>query len=425
MSTDNLKDQIDRILADIDSNAPSPEEVDIVLATQTVSLVGKKPPQQPEPEEQPVVDLEKKRIIPVKWLLPIGIITLLLTLSFAIVILPLLHESATLFISPDRRTITTSGEITLPAREILTKSLSLSEQINTTGTAHQNATKAAGFVTFYNALQSPQLVPAGTLLLSANNIHVVTDQAAYIPAGNLATNGQITVSAHTVTVGSTGNIPTGAINGQCCRENVFVRNSQFTGGQDAREYKTASEEDIKTAVADITSLITTQITTEAKKKLALQEAMLSPQCQNKTTSNPKPGVEAAQITVSLASACTVFAYNRADLTTQEQALLTKAINDQLGSGYQLVGELQETIDKIAANNKQLHISLTLTGDCLYHFTDQEIKNIQQQAAGKNRDQATQLLLQLRGVHTVGIQIGNGRTTIPTNLNTITVSVYEK
>ena len=45
--------------------------------------------------------------------------------------------------------------------------------------------------------------------------------------------------------------------------------------------------------------------------------------------------------------------------------------------------------------------------------------------GKSREQATAILLRLRGVHTAGVQIDNGKTTMPGSVQHIAISVFEK
>jgi hypothetical protein len=50
--------------------------------------------------------------------------------------------------------------------------------------------------------------------------------------------------------------------------------------------------------------------------------------------------------------------------------------------------------------------------------------MEQVIAGKSLEQATMLLLHLRGVHTVGIQIGNGKTTVPGDGRHIAINVYD-
>ena len=121
-----------------------------------------------------------------------------------------------------------------------------SQTVPTTGRTHQNATYATGYVTFYNALTQQQTIDAGTLLTGADGIQVVTDQIAYIPQANPPTFGQVTVSAHAVNAGSSGNINAGDINGTCCREYILVRNTNsFTGGQNSRDYQSVAKADIQ------------------------------------------------------------------------------------------------------------------------------------------------------------------------------------
>ena len=69
-----------------------------------------------------------------------------------------------------------------------------------------SAQPGRGRVTFYNAAPSVQTIAAGTLLTGKDGVEVVTDQDAVIPAGTLATNGQVTVAAHAVNLGPSGNI---------------------------------------------------------------------------------------------------------------------------------------------------------------------------------------------------------------------------
>jgi Baseplate J-like protein len=415
MQTDNLTEQIDKLLDEVDG----PDEPGIsdepITDGEFAELI----------EGEVIENPPKPNGVPIKWLIPVGLVSLALALVGVLVIAPLFAESATISITPDVQTVTATGDITLPARTLVHKTITLAEQVKTTGTAHQASTEAHGWVTFYNALQSPQTMPAGTLLVGADGIHVTTDGDAYIPSGTLATNGSATVSAHAAIVGIAGNIQAGDINGACCRDYVFAYNGAFSGGQDAREYTTATASDINTGSKELSSLITMQITTEAQKQLTSNEVMDSPQCQDKTVSTPKPGIEAAQVMVSVISDCSVYAYNRSDLTAQEQTLFTQAMNDQLGSGYAIVGNPHPIVTRTAFSKGTLLVSLTLVGKCVYHFQSSELQHIQQIAAGQSREQATALLLKLRGIHTVGIQIDNGKTTLPGNTQKIAISVYDK
>jgi hypothetical protein len=84
--------------------------------------------------------------------------------------------------------------------------LSQEQVVPTTGTGQQQAQAARGTITLYNALPQAQIVAAGTLLVGADGVQVVTEEDASLPAGSLSTNGQVTVDARALQVGLTGNI---------------------------------------------------------------------------------------------------------------------------------------------------------------------------------------------------------------------------
>ena len=410
-----MKEQIDKLLDEVDGpDEPGISEEPITDGEFAELIEGEVIENPPKPNG-----------VPIKWLIPVGLVSLALALVGVLVIAPLFAESATISITPDVQTVTATGDITLPARTLVSKTITLSEQVKTTGTAHQAAIQAHGWVTFYNALQTPQTVLAGTLLIGADGAHVTTDGDAYIPGGTLATNGSATVSAYTTIAGTTGNIQAGDINGACCRDYVFAYNGAFTGGQDARDYRTATAADVTAGSKELVSLITTQVTADAQQQLAATETMSLPQCQSKAVSTPKSGVEAAQVMVSVTSDCSVYAYNRSDLTAQEQILFTQAMNDQLGYGYVTAGNPTPIVTRTAFSKGTLLVSLSLVGKCVYHFQSSELQHIQQIAAGQSREQATALLLKLRGIHTVGVQIDNGKATLPGNAQKIAISIYEK
>src|SRR5947207_9473257 len=87
----------------------------------------------------------------------------------------------------------------------------------------ESASYATGLVTFFNALPSPQVISAGQLLIGNDGTHIITDETASIPAGSLATNGQVSVPAHVTISGNQGNIQAGDVSGPCCRDYVFAR----------------------------------------------------------------------------------------------------------------------------------------------------------------------------------------------------------
>jgi hypothetical protein len=169
---------------------------------------------------------------------------------------------------------------------------------------------------------------------------------------------------------------------------------------------------------------TTFPTTFDGNALGTGEAVLPPECTSKTTSSQNPGMGAAQITVSLASKCTAYAYSKADIQKKEATSFTDAISAQLGTGYQLEGGIQEQITGTLLDKTDVQITVSLSGKCIYHFTKDEISNIQRLITGKSQAQATILLLHTRGVHTVGIQIAGGRNDLPENPEASNIVVFD-
>ncbi len=206
---------------------------------------------------------------PRAWLLvSAGLVSVgLLLLLGLLLAAPLLAPTATVAILPQATTLSTTTTLTIvtvgtpdPAhaeiagRRLSTLTLSQAQTIPTTGLGHQDARAAHGLVTFYNALPEVQTIPAGTLLVGADGVEVVTDQQAVLPAAIPPTDGQMSVVAHAIRPGPGGNIEAGDIHGPCCRAYVLAQNqAAFTGGQDARMFPMLSQHDLDEAVDSLTA----------------------------------------------------------------------------------------------------------------------------------------------------------------------------
>ena len=287
----------------------------------------------------------------------------------------------------------------------------MSEQktVATTGIAQQEAQAAHGTLTFYNALPAPQTILAGQLLIGTDGVQVVTDQDAVIPAGTLATNGQLSVQAHAVIVGPGGNIAARDIYGPCCRENVFVQNdATFVGGQAAHSYQTATQQDIASVTTSIKTSLDQSIQAALQTQVESGETLLTPlDCQAQVSSDHQPGEQAAQVTVTINETCTAFAYQTAAL----HDLMSHALTQQaatLGEGYTATSDL--TIQVIQAHTSdQGTTTMQVKGTQTYGY---QLSEAQQQAlknhiAGKGKDQAMTLLLHTTGVQTVSIHVDSG------------------
>jgi hypothetical protein len=201
--------------------------------------------------------------------------------------------------------------------------MSKSETVPTTGRVHVPASQAHGWVTFYNGLLQPQTIAAGTLLIGSDGEQVVTDETAYVPAGDLTGNGQAAVWAHALNPGPEGNIKAGDITGPCCKPLIQAVNAAFSGGHDEIDYQAVTKADISTAT-------TTDLDAQLQHSLAGRMAPLPPPggavltpvpCTTHTASSKPVGAQAQQVTVTVTRDCTPAAYNASELERDLASLI--------------------------------------------------------------------------------------------------------
>jgi hypothetical protein len=353
------------------------------------------------------------------------VITLLLPLLtepiVTITIVPITRQidtTQTITVSTKART---QGIATVPGRSLSALTISQQKTVATTGQGHQNATQATGYITFYNAATYPQEIPAGTLLIGADGVQVVTDQTAYVPAGNLLTNGHTTVTAHALLAGPAGNIQGGDVYGPCCRVNVLVANSAFTSGQNARNYHMVQHSDIDGVTNDLKASLLQSAQAAFQQQTQPGETLLTPlPCTRTSMPNHAAGTEAAQVQVSLTVTCTGMVYNTQAMQQQVTQITTQEAIKQLGRGYSLSGTVNATITQATPKNNgsmaalQVHIASTWS----YHFTDQQQQRLMNSIAGKSRNTAISMLLHTPGVQSIAIS----SATLPTDIQHIRVIV---
>jgi hypothetical protein len=330
---------------------------------------------------------------------------------------------ATITILTTQTPITTHATLSLPAHHLTPLVFSQTQTINTTGHGHQPATQARGYVTFYNSLTQPQTIDAGTLLVGADNEQVVTNEPAYIPAGNLNTNGHATVSAHAVNYGSEGNIKAGDIYGACCRAFIQVVNTTFTGGQNERDFQAVAKTDIDKVVSNLTSLFQQTLQTYVLTHLSSDETLLVPfPCTTTIQSNYPIRAEATLVTVTFQKTCSPLSYNTSDLQHQAVNILAQDAQNHLGSGYTLQGSIATSITKTAIRQQTILLSVTCSGSWARAFNTRYLATL---IAGKTPDQAITILQQAQGVKNTGIHLEGLTDRIPKNPDRIHfVFLYE-
>jgi hypothetical protein len=446
---DNLnkkaKEDIDRILAEVDAAKPVKEHV---TAETTPTEPAEPAPTRlidihvydlPEGEEAPPSQEEQQKTsVPAQaeparrsrrhaFLLLVGGLGILLIAAIVtVVIYPLLTTIATATIIPTSKQISTistvivaTGQTTaaepIPGSMLSPVSMSQARTVTTTGRGHQDAQAAHGLVTFYNGAPYAQTVTSGTLLTGADGIQIVTDQDATIPAVNYPTLGQATVAAHTVITGPGGNIRAGDVYGPCCRLNVSAVSGPFTGGQEARDFQTVTQKDIDATVASLKNSVDQSVQAALKTQVAADQTLITPvSCQQSITPDHQVGEEATHVHVVLNETCTGATYNTQSFQHLLTQHMTQEASRQLGEGYTLTGTIENTIVEATP---QVHGTVTLqvrsTASYAYQFTEQQQQHLKVMIAGKTKAQATSILLQGEGVQSVSLSLSSGEQ-LPTD-----------
>ncbi len=363
----------------------------------------------------------------------IGAFCLLLAVALGTVtFLNMFAPSATVTIIPISTRITMTRTVTtvssnanaaqqqVPGRLLDTITLSQAKTVPATGTGHQQAQAAHGFITFYNALPAPQTIPAGELLTGADGVGVVTLQDAVIPAGTLATNGRVTVPAQAVNAGPQGNIAANDMYGKCCRDNVFVSNGPFRGGQDARLYQMVTQQNINSAVSSIKASLDQSVQAALSQQVQPNETLVTPvPCTSIVIPDHKAGEEASHVQVTVSETCRGEVYDTKALHDLLMQTMTQQATGQLGDGYGLVGDIQASVTKATLNSHQgtATLQVKVISTWTYQFSQAQQAQIKLALRGESKEEATTLLLHMPGVQTVSISTRNSDA-IPTDVQHI-------
>jgi hypothetical protein len=141
-----------------------------------------------EESEMPMRHRSRKRFI---FLVPLFILLFLAAGIASYVYLLPLAATATVIITPKTQTLhlTTTLAITrhpkgnqVQGRELKPISVTVTQTVHATGHGHQDAIRATGVMTFYNADSSPFTVAAGVSFTLSTGITIVTTQSVTIQA---------------------------------------------------------------------------------------------------------------------------------------------------------------------------------------------------------------------------------------------------
>lgn len=390
------------------------------------------PPEAQEPEEPPVVaELErapdtrprKKR----QWLGLAGLAaaSISLTVMVMLLVIPLLHPTATVTIIPAVTTVTATGTTEVQGRELGPLTSSQAKRVPATGTGHQTAWSAQGTITFYNGYTAAQTIPAGTLLQTASGVQIVTDADANVPAANPPMQGQASVVAHALQTGPAGNIKAYSIYGACCRAYILAENTAaFTGGQEARTFQAVVQGDMDSATRALKTSLMQSMNATFRAQLQPGEAITPPDCKVTSVSDHKAGEEGTQVSVTVTASCSAYAYQTGDVQAQATRTLTAGANEQLGEGYTVTGDPHVTVTGASMSGGLLRLTVKTQGTMVYQFGKAQLQAIKSHIAGMDKAEAAAWLARQKGVKAASIDVSVGDT-LPQDVRTIhcTILLY--
>ncbi len=143
------------------------------------------------------------------------------------------------------------------------------------------------------------------------------------------------MTAHALLAGASGNIRAGdiAVTGSALQ----VSNSQFSGGQDARDFSYVTKADIQGVVSVLTPQLLQSEQAALTAQLTNAESLAAPACTPGVNANHHAGEEAQSVTVTVSETCNAVAYNPKTLESAGERILATQEMKQLGSGYRLYG----------------------------------------------------------------------------------------
>jgi Baseplate J-like protein len=335
------------------------------------------------------------------------------------VLTSLFTPTATITVVTNSHQFSTNAVFTIPITTFKQVSFTEAGSSPTTGKGHQNATLAHGGVTFYNSLPQSQTIEAGTLVTGSDGVQVTTDEAAYVPAGSFSGNGQISVSAHAINPGESGNIGAGDISGTCCRAYILVRNNgAFTGGQNARDFQFVTTSDMK----DVQSTLFVKINGEkqkAQEQVPARDSLLSPiPCATSSQSNHRVGDEATNLSVTVTQNCTIASYSPQAFHKRLMTEFSQSILHQFGIGYTLLGSPTGHITDTKIQPGQIEFQVAAMALYGLDFSASRTNELSEQIAGKSRQATLNILKRETGVNKVTLDLPDGMNSLPTDTTKI-------
>lgn len=429
--TNNLEQEIRAVLASMDNQESQEQEREAQTSPEQIEDIyvlilrehGEAEEDQPQVVESEPVKPPDKPPQPFPYLM-LGIVLICSIPMLASIMLQVyLFQNppiATITIIPKSQHVTLSGTLQI-GRVLQPITISQSATTATTGQGHQDARAATGTVTFFNGLFTQQFVASGTVYTGQDGVEIVTTEDATIPKGDPSSGyGTLTVTAQAIQAGSTGNIQPGDIN-ITINNGLLVKNNQFQGGQDERNFQTVAKNDIDITAATLKPTLIQSMSGAFQGQLKQSEQLYILPCNPTVTSDHRVGDEAIQVKVTVSETCSAVAYDIQALETRASALLTSKAQANL-AGYSLFGDIQIKVNQASVsrtNTTTVFLSFQATGTWIYGLSRQSQEQIKKMIAGKPKDQAVKIIASMPGIERASLSWGDD-TKLPKDRNNIHV-----
>ena len=416
----------------IESVALTPQTEETPVTQTPLPLVEEEPQEETAQRPEPTPPSAKRQVKRSFVLIPLVLLSILAADIASYLFLLPLTASATITITPKAKSLHTDTTFTIATnpkagevqgRPLVASSFTKSKTVPATGHAHDDATSAAGVLTFYNANSQSYTISAGTSF-TVQRVTVVTDNDVTVQAAVPPSFGIGITAAHTIQAGAVGNIPAHTIDTRCCGSQFLTatNTTPFTGGQDARSYSFIQSSDIQNAATDLLASLTPKSTAVLNNETRPGEQLVTPLCTPRTNSSQQPGTEAASVTVSVTQTCYSVAYLTDSLNQAATSTLAHAINL---ANYQQEGTVQVTVNAETYTNHTARLKVSLAGIWVYHFTQAQLTALTRHIAGESQQEAKTTIERVDGVAQVSIHLQrlDFRSSLPTNPQHISIQFF--
>jgi hypothetical protein len=289
----------------------------------------------------------------------------------------------------------------------------------------QSAQASTGRITFYNSNPTDVTVLAGTDFI-VGRIHVITDAAVDVPAGNAGVSfGVKSVSAHSSVPGTIGNIQALVINRGCCGAGVVAKNNaDFTGGQDPQNYIAVAQSDIDNAANPLKTAQMANAQRGLQAQLKPNESVIgSATCNPKIITDHLAGDKASNVTVTVSVDCRAIVYDHASAQSLATNLLKQDAATNPGAGYTLVGDIVTSVTPGQISDPttgKVSLLVKTEGIWVYQISDAQKGDLLRHIGGKSKKDAQNYLTHQPGIAAADIQY-NGDP-LPTDLGQISFDI---